>query len=307
MAATSSLLRIIMTPSAASRLQPLRTDLLAIVALAGSLVSISVGASFAKGLFPAIGPEGATALRLTVSACVLCAAFRPWRSLTRQGWRSLLPYGLSLAIMNLALYKALTFIPLGIGIAIEFTGPLTVALMTSRRKADFLWIGLAISGLALLLPVWGASAALDWRGVTLAAVAGASWALYLLVGKRAGEDHGVSAVAAGMAIAAGITLPVGLAHAGTAMFRSEILALGILVGIISSAVPYTLEIIALPRLPTNTFGTLLSAEPAVGALVGLVMLGEALAASQWLAIGLIVCASVGAALSAGGRKEIPCN
>jgi inner membrane transporter RhtA len=178
--------------------------------------------------------------------------------------------------MNLVFYKALAFIPLGVAIAIEFTGPLAVALLTSRRKIDVLWIALAVAGLALLLPIW----------------------------KRAGEDHGTAAVAGGMVIAAVVAAPIGIVHAGAAMLRPEVLALGLVVGIVSSALPYTLEMIALPRLPTNTFGTLLSAEPAMGALIAMMLLGELLSAPQWLAVGLIMCSSIGAAITAeSGRPS----
>lgn len=276
---------------------------MAIGAVLVAMTCISGGATIAKQLFPLVGPSGATTLRLGFAAVIMALVFRPWRLSLKGNWRTLGIYGLCLAGMNLALYSALQFIPLGIAIAIEFIGPLGVAIATSRKKADFVWIGLAATGLAMLLPIHSTATALDYRGLILAALAGLFWACYIITGKRAGEQHGPAASAAGMIVAAIVAAPIGIVQSGQDLLLPGVLVLGLVVAIVSSAIPYSLEMVALGKLPSNTFGTMMSAEPAIGALIGMLVLGEVLGISQWAAIGLIVMASAGAGLSSNQKNR----
>ncbi len=271
------------------------------VAVASLLVSIfcfQIGASLAKQLFPLVGAQGAVGLRVGLSALILIPFSRPWRArLTWVSARALLVYGVSLGMMNFLFYMALRTVPLGIAVALEFSGPLVVALIHSRRLVDFLWVGLAVIGLALLLPIHAGIAPLDWGGVALALGAGVCWALYIVFGQKAGAAIGQAATSLGVIVAACVIFPIGFAHAGMTLFRADVLPLGIGVAILSSAVPYTLEMVGLRRLPTQAFGTLMSLEPAAGALMGLLLLGEHLTPLQWLAIGFVVLASMGTALT----------
>ena len=280
--------------------------LLPVGALLIAMVSIQAGASFAKALFPAVGAEGTTALRLGFGALMLTLVLRPWRAkITRDNWRILAAYGIVLGLMNLTYYMALTRIPLGIAAAIEFTGPLVVAVCTSRRKVDLIWVALAAGGLLLLLPLKDSAHALDPIGILYALLAGAGWGTYVIIGKRAGNALGSSTPALGMIIGALVVLPFGIAEAGPALLSPALLPTALLVAALSSAIPFAFEMVALRGLQPQTYGTLTSMEPAIGALAGLVILHEALPFIQWLAIGLIVCASIGTTMTIKQEPVVP--
>lgn len=271
---------------------------LPIVLLLVSMISIQSGASLAKHLFPSVGAAGATTLRLVIGAILLAAAFRPWCMRIGPGqWRSLLAYGLSLGAMNLLFYQSLTTLPLGIAIALEFTGPLGVALVGTRRWRDAAWVALAVAGLWLLLPDVGGGH-VDPSGAACALGAGLCWALYIVHGQRAGVEHGAQTVALGAFVGALVVLPFGIAQAGSAMLSPGLLPLALAVALLSTALPYSLEMVALTRIPTRSFGMLMSLEPVFGALSGALLLGERLTAMQWLAVVAIVAASGGVAATA---------
>ncbi|EHR39953.1 EamA family transporter [Alishewanella jeotgali] len=272
---------------------------LAVASVLLAMVTIQSGASIAKQLFPLIGPAGTTALRVGFSALMLWLVFRPWRQLPQgRNWRAVIVYGACLGGMNLLFYLAIARIPLGIGVALEFTGPLAVALFTSRRKLDLIWVALALGGILLLLPDMTSVDALDPVGVMLALAAGACWAGYILFGQRAGNlASGGITVALGMTVAAAFLVPIGLVSAGSSLFSWQVIPLAIAVAALSSALPYSLEMVALKALPAKSFSVLMSMEPAIAALAGFLLLAELLSVTQWLAILLVISASLGSTLS----------
>jgi inner membrane transporter RhtA len=263
-----------------------------------AMLSIQSGASLAKSLFPLIGAPGVTALRLALGTLILIVIFKPWRlRFTRQQRKPLLLYGLSLGAMNYLFYLSIQTVPLGIAVALEFTGPLAVALFASRRPVDFIWVALAVLGLWFLLPLGQDVSHVDLTGAALALGAGACWAIYIISGQRAGEEHGPATVAIGSLIAAVVFVPIGVLQTGDALWHWSVLPLGLGVAILSTALPYSLEMVALTRLPTRTFGTLMSMEPGLAALSGMVFLGETLTLTQWLALLAIITASMGSTLT----------
>lgn len=271
---------------------------LPVLVLLIAMASIQSGASLAKSLFPVLGAPGVTALRLALGTLILVGIFKPWRlRFAREQRLPLLFYGLSLGAMNYLFYLSIQRIPLGIAVALEFTGPLAVALFASRRLVDFIWVALAVLGLWFLLPLGRNVAHVDLAGAALALGAGACWAIYILAGQRAGEEHGPATVAMGSLIAALVFVPIGALQAGDALWHWSIVPLGLAIAILSTALPYSLEMIALTRLPTRTFGTLMSMEPALAAISGMVFLGEVLTFSQTMALGAIIAASMGSTLT----------
>lgn len=269
------------------------------LAVLGSVTALGIGTSFAKQLFPQVGSLGATALRVGFSALLLLTLWRPWRwPLSRRDAMLVLRYGVALGFMNLLFYLSLRTIPFGLAVAIEFTGPLTVALLSSRKPIDYAWLVLAMAGLGLLLPLGLGAVPLDLEGVFYALAAAVCWGAYIVFGKRVGHLHAGQSVALGLSVAALTVVPFGVWEAGRALLDPHILFFGLGVAAVSSALPISLEMMALKRLPQEAFGIMTSMEPAVAALLGLFLLDEHLGALQWLAIVCVMLAAAGSALTA---------
>ena len=264
------------------------------------MVAIQSGASFAKQLFPIVGPEGTSALRAFFAAAILSIIFKPWKArLSPRGWRNVIFYGICLGAMNIIFYAAIARIPLGIGVALEFTGPLAVAFFSARKKRDFAWVLLAVVGVCLLLPDIGNSPnSLDPVGVMLALTAGAFWAGYIVFGNKTGDEgSGGVTVTLGMLVAAFAIVPIGVISQGAVLLTPFALFMGVAVGVFSSAIPYTLEMNAMRNMPKQTFSIMMSVEPAIAAIAAFIIIDETLTVSQWFAVALVVVATAGSSIT----------
>jgi inner membrane transporter RhtA len=268
--------------------------------------SVQFGSGLARTLFDDAGPGGTVFIRVVFAAVVLVALWRPKvAGVTRRDLWLAAAFGAALAAMNFAFYLSIDRIPLGVAVTFEFLGPLGVALASSRHALDLVWVALAAAGI-LLLSDFGDFSSLDLAGVGLALLAGSFWAAYILLSQRVGQVFpGGQGLALAMVVATVLLAPVGVADAGSALLEPGVLAMGAAVAILSSAIPYSLELEALRRLPKGVFGVMMSLDPAVAALAGYVVLGEILGARELAAIGLVVVASAGAARSATAPLEIP--
>jgi inner membrane transporter RhtA len=268
------------------------------VLVLGGIASVQFGSAIATTLFHRIGADGAVLLRLLSASVVLLAIWRPRvRGVGRRELLLAACFGLVLAAMNLTFYEAIHRIPLGIGVTLEFIGPLTVAVAGSRRRLDFVWVALAAGGIVALTR--GSAHGLNGLGVVLALIAGAMWGLYILVNARIGRAFpGGTGLALAMCVATVVALPFGIAQGGAHLLSAHSLALGAAVGMLSSAIPYTCEVEALRRIATNVFGVLMSIEPAMAALAGFLVINQGLSPRELVGMALVVAASVGASRNA---------
>lgn len=271
---------------------------LPVAAVLGSVLSIQFGAAFASTLFDRVGAAGTVTLRLVIAAIVLCAVARPpvlrW---TRAEWRGVLALGASLAVMNASFYEAIARLPLAVAVTVEFLGPLTLAAVLSRRMRDGLWVALALAGVLLLSASNGSSgaASIDPMGIMFALFAAAGWAWYIVAGSHVATNlAGTAGLAAASTVAAIAVVPFGVAVGGTELLSPAVLAAGLGVALLSSVIPYSLEIRALRDLPKGVFAILIALEPAAAALAGAVVLGQVVEPRAAVGIGLVIVAGVGA-------------
>jgi inner membrane transporter RhtA len=261
-----------------------------------AILSVQVGAGFAKDLFSQLPPSAVVFLRIAMGALIMGVVARPrLKGLTRADLGAGVAFGVTLGVMNLSFYEALARLPMGIAVAIEFLGPLGVAVAASRRRMDLIWVVLAGSGVVMLAP-WGtATSRISWAGIGFALVAAVCWAGYILLSASVGGRFpGTTGLSFAMIVSFLVIAPVGITTGGADLLQPELLLIGLGVGLLSSVIPYSIELEALRRMPKRVFGILMSLEPAVAAIVGLLVLGEVLEVREWAAIGCVVIASVGA-------------
>ena len=263
-----------------------------------AIISVQCGAAIAKTLFPAIGAAGTASLRIGISAIILLLAYRPnLKQITPSQWKIVVPYGLTLGAMNLIFYLAIERIPIGLAVTLEFIGPLLVAIIGSKRLIDYCWVLLAGLGIVLIAP-WS-NDRVDLLGVFFALLAGALWAAYIILGGKVSKImHDGQAVATGMLFAAILILPFGFYENGLANLTPKFLGMGAALALLSSAIPFTLEMKALGQLPPRTFSILMSLEPAAAAICAFIFLKESLNFYEILAVVCVVVASAGSTLTA---------
>ena len=274
-----------------------RFQIPALPAVLGAIFSLQAGAVIAKNLFPVLGAPATASLRIGLSALMLLLVNRPSPGkLSAAQWKAIIPYGLCLGAMNGIFYLSLARIPLGLAVTLEFIGPLLLAISGSRRLIEFLWVLLAGAGIALIAP-WS-EGSIDLFGAAMALLAGGFWAGYIILGRRSSKViEGGQAVTIGMVFATLVILPFGIAEGGFVNFEPYMILSGTALALLCSAIPFTLEMQALKQLPAKTFSILMSLEPAIAALCGLVFLNEQLAFREWAAVALVVLASTGTTLS----------
>lgn len=284
-------------------------QLLSVLFMVLSMTSYQISASFAKQLFEVLDPLTVTILRLCFAAIIICLMFRSWKIISRLSflkWRDLLCYSAALCLMNVLFYMSLGKLPQGIAVGLEFIGPLGLALLSIKQRSDYIWVLLAILGIALMVP-WGQANSDNFSvfGALCALGAGFCWALYIYFGQRVVQQNiGMHALTIAISLAALTLLPIGLYHNAAALVDTQYWGKAIAIAILATAIPYVLDLKALQHLSKLSYGTLSSLSPALAALTGLVLLGEQISLLQWVALFCVMLASVGVTLRASRKKAV---
>ena len=274
------------------------SQLIAVVFMVLSMISYQISASFAKQLFMVLDPLTVTILRLFFAAVIVCIMFRSWHILNRLSflkWRDLLCYSAALGFMNILFYMSLGKLPQGIAVGLEFIGPLGLALLSIKQRSDYLWVGLAILGIALMVP-WGQAQSEQFSliGATCALAAGLCWAFYIYFGQKVVQQNiGMHALTIAISLSALSLLPIGLYNNAAALVETQYWGKALAIAILATAIPYALDLQALKHLSKLSYGTLSSLSPALAALTGLLLLGEKIGWLQWIALLCVMLASVG--------------